>query len=67
MFSESEFLCVFERKIGAREQENEEPVKKWCHATLDILVHIYYRSQAALAPDSTWMGDHPNDKYAGCC
>jgi hypothetical protein len=26
-----------------------------------------HRSQAAMGPDSTWMGDHPNDKYAGCC
>jgi hypothetical protein len=32
-------------------------------------VHIYpsdHRSQATLGPVSTWMGDHPNDKYTGC-
>jgi hypothetical protein len=26
-----------------------------------------HRCQAALGPDSTWRGDHPNDKYAGYC
>jgi hypothetical protein len=32
----------------------------------DIPHPFDYQSQAALWPVSTCMGDHPNDKYAGC-
>jgi hypothetical protein len=54
---------VFESRFGAREQENREQRQ----ATLDIPHPFEYRSQAELGPDSTWMGDHLNDKYAVCC
>jgi L,D-peptidoglycan transpeptidase YkuD (ErfK/YbiS/YcfS/YnhG family) len=28
--------------------------------------HLITKVTQTLGPDSTWMGDHPNDKYARC-
>jgi hypothetical protein len=37
-------------------------------ATLDIPVYPFnHQNQATLGPVSTWIGDRPNNKYAGCC